>query len=102
MVQLFDPASNTFWRNVKERAVAPVTAFGRNPVRWDTWQPQHVPAVSQWYYLPMCCVYAVAFALAVLICNNVLVMLASRKIWVCTQIGSCNLASSLCSCGCLC
>ena len=54
MVQLFDPASNTFWRNVKERAVAPVTAFGRNPLRWDVWRPQHVPAVSQWYATHLC------------------------------------------------
>lgn len=63
MVQLFDPASNTFWRNVKERAVAPVTAFGRNPVRWDTWQPQHVPAVSQWYYICPCAILMLSLCL---------------------------------------
>ena len=49
MAQLFDPASHTFWRNVKERAVAPVTAFGRNPVRWNNWEPQMVPPVPAWY-----------------------------------------------------
>lgn len=49
MTQLFDPASHTFWRNVKERAVAPVTAFGRNPARWDVWAPETVPSVPTWY-----------------------------------------------------
>ena len=49
MTQLFDPASHTFWRNVKERAVAPVTAFGRNPARWDVWAPETVPPVPTWY-----------------------------------------------------
>ena len=48
MTQLFDPASHTFWRNVKERAVAPVTAFGRNPARWDVWEPAAVPPVPTW------------------------------------------------------
>ena len=48
MTQLFDPASHTFWRNVKERAVAPVTAFGRNPARWDVWEPAAVPSVPTW------------------------------------------------------
>ena len=49
MAQLFDPASHTFWRNVKERAVAPVTAFGRNPERWINWQADTVPPVPSWY-----------------------------------------------------
>ena len=68
MVQLFDPASNTFWRNVKERAVAPVTAFGRNPVRWNCWQSQHVPAVSEWYLILLlafkCANHALAYSSA--------------------------------------
>ena len=54
MMQLFDPASHTFWRNVKERAVAPVTAFGRNPERWVNWETSAVPPVPSWYNLPHC------------------------------------------------
>ncbi|KAL0053110.1 hypothetical protein WJX82_000994 [Trebouxia sp. C0006] len=53
MTQLFDPASHTFWRNVKERAVAPVTAFGRNPARWDVWEPAAVPPVPTWLSAPL-------------------------------------------------
>ncbi|KAL3150414.1 hypothetical protein ABBQ32_000252 [Trebouxia sp. C0010 RCD-2024] len=53
MTQLFDPASHTFWRNVKERAVAPVTAFGRNPERWINWEPSAVPPVPSWLPGPL-------------------------------------------------
>ncbi|KAL0034398.1 hypothetical protein WJX79_000220 [Trebouxia sp. C0005] len=53
MTQLFDPASHTFWRNVKERAVAPVTAYWRNLVTWDVWEPAAVPPVPTWLSAPL-------------------------------------------------
>ena len=53
--QLFDPASYTFWRNVRERGVAPAAAFGRNPARWDVWQPKTVPPVTS-CSAALCCI----------------------------------------------
>ena len=99
MAQLFDPASNTFWRNVKERAVAPLTAFGRNPVRWDCWQAQHVPAVSQWcvpYHAASLSVYTAPALVAVYVLLHAVLSPDSR--FLLSHSGLCPIQTHLCLC----